>query len=327
MIELQKLFEVKYGTSLELNSLCIDNNGVNFVSRTAKNNGISAKVAPVQGIQPIPAGCITVALGGSVLESFVQSEPFYTGFHIFCLSPLKEMKMEHKLFYCMCIRANKYRYNYGRQANRTLKTLLVPDISEIPEWADSIYRKHNEAISASLTFQKKEAAEPLNTSEWKPFVLGNLFELKRGESIPKTKQSKGKFPLITSTNQNNGILTYIEKPEYCKAFNANSITVANNGSIGEAFYQYQQYLASNNVTILIAKEFKITHNIALFLCAVIRQEKFKFNYGRIWNLERMKNHTIKLPAKHEGGKWIPDWEFMENYIANNQYGKLLSLYH
>lgn len=327
MIKLQELFEVKYGTNLELNSLCIDNNGVNFISRTAKNNGVSAKVAPVQGIQPIPAGCITVACGGSIMESFLQTEPFYSGRDIYYLTPKQEMSEAILLYYCHCLSMNKYRYNYGRQANKTLKTLLVPDISEIPEWADSIFQKYNEAISASLTFQKTEAAEPLNTSKWKPFVLGNWFELKRGENISKTKQSKGKFPLITSTNQNNGILTYIEILKNQKAFNANSITVANNGSIGEAFYQSQQYLASSDITVLIAKEFKMTQNIALFLCTVIRQEKFKFNYGRKWNLDRMKNHTVKLPAKHEGDKWIPDWEFMENYIANNQYGKLLSLYH
>ena len=34
-----------------------------------------------------------------------------------------------KLFYCMCINLNKYRYNYGRQANRTLSQIIVPDFS------------------------------------------------------------------------------------------------------------------------------------------------------------------------------------------------------
>ena len=134
LVKISDLFDVAYGHSLELNRLKKTADGVNFVSRTANNNGVSARVATAPDIEPMEAGKLTVALGGSVLETFVQPEPFYTGFHIFCLTPLIEMSLEQKLYYCMCIRANKYRYNYGRQANRTLRDIMVPDISEIPEW-------------------------------------------------------------------------------------------------------------------------------------------------------------------------------------------------
>ena len=44
MIELQEIFEVDYGVNLELNKLTEDPKGINFVSRTSKNNGVSAKV-------------------------------------------------------------------------------------------------------------------------------------------------------------------------------------------------------------------------------------------------------------------------------------------
>lgn len=50
---------------------------------------------------------------------------------------------------------------------------------------------------------------------------------------------------------------------------------------------------------------------ALFLCAVIRMEKYRFNYGRKWGLERMKSSVIKLPVDSNGS---PDWTFMETYI-------------
>jgi hypothetical protein len=136
MKKISDLFDVHYGHSLELNALKQSKSGVNFVSRTAANNGVAAKVANIPGVAPMPGGLLTVALGGSVLETFVQPEPFYCGYHIFCLSPKKEMSLQEKLFYCCCIRANKYRYNYGRQANRTLKDILVPDLTDIPKWAD-----------------------------------------------------------------------------------------------------------------------------------------------------------------------------------------------
>ena len=33
-----------------------------------------------------------------------------------------------------CLRANRYRYSYGRQANRTLRDIGLPDPSRLPEW-------------------------------------------------------------------------------------------------------------------------------------------------------------------------------------------------
>lgn len=138
-VRLSEIFDIMYGHNLELNSLtrCVD--GVNFASRTAADNGVSAKVKRIAGLEPVAAGAITVAGGGSVLETFLQTEEFYSGRDMFHLQAKVELSMAEKLFYCMCIRANKYKYNYGRQANRTLSDLLIPDVTEIPDWVDGVY--------------------------------------------------------------------------------------------------------------------------------------------------------------------------------------------
>ncbi|NQV74457.1 MAG: restriction endonuclease subunit S [Bacteroidetes bacterium] len=127
MKRLDSLFDVKYGNSFELNRLHKDlENGVDFIARTSKNNGVVAKVKLHENIKPFPAGLLTVSLGGSVLETFLQPLPFYTAYHIYCLFPKEKLTLYEKLFYCMCIRANKFKYSYGRQANRTLAALLIP---------------------------------------------------------------------------------------------------------------------------------------------------------------------------------------------------------
>lgn len=77
LVKTSALFDVKYGVNLELNKLIEDDNGINFVSRTAKNNGVSAKVKLMDGISPIQAGTISVAGGGSVMESFLQVVEIY----------------------------------------------------------------------------------------------------------------------------------------------------------------------------------------------------------------------------------------------------------
>lgn len=129
------VFDVTYGTSLELNRLTIDSVGINFVARTAKNNGIACKVSLPDGLKPIDGECISVAVSGSVLETFVQKEPFVTSFHVMILRPRVPMNIEELMFYAACIRANQWRYSYGRQANRTLKDLMVPARDCVPRWA------------------------------------------------------------------------------------------------------------------------------------------------------------------------------------------------
>ena len=128
--KISDLFEIKYGNSLELINLeqlsCNDPNAIPFVSRTEKNNGVSAFVEKIIDIEPNPSHTLSVAVGGSVLSTFYQPESYYTGFHILILHPKFEYKRLEMLFFAYCIQLNKYKYNYGRQANRTLKDILIP---------------------------------------------------------------------------------------------------------------------------------------------------------------------------------------------------------
>lgn len=136
LIALSELFDVTYGVNLELNRMIHDPTGIPFVGRSDRNNGVTARVIPVPEIEPNPAGTLSVAGGGSVLAAFLQFEPYYSGRDLFYLTPRVEMSDSQKIYYGACIRANRYRYSYGRQANKTLKDLLIPDISSIPIWVD-----------------------------------------------------------------------------------------------------------------------------------------------------------------------------------------------
>lgn len=134
--QVNELFEVKYGINMELNT-CIeaesnDTDAINFVARIESNNGVSARVKPVYGKDPQPAGLITCAGGGSVLSTFLQEEPFYSGRDLYLLIPLFPMSKLAKLFCITVLKANKYRYSYGRQANITLPylELMLPANAE-----------------------------------------------------------------------------------------------------------------------------------------------------------------------------------------------------
>ena len=139
MVELHKLFDVSYGTKFDLNKMNRTSGEVNFIGRSAKNNGVTARVGLMENTSPLAKGLITVALGGSVLSSFLQPQPFYTGQNIAVLKPKSKMSDGLKLFYCKAIHSNAYRFSTcGREANRTLKNIILPDLNEVPLWVHKV---------------------------------------------------------------------------------------------------------------------------------------------------------------------------------------------
>lgn len=123
------IFQVKYGINMELNACdettADDPEGIAFVARTAENNGVSAYVKRIQGKEPQPAETITVAGGGSVLSTFIQKRPFYSGRDLYLLIPKIDINLNTKIFISTVLYANQYRYSYGRQANKTLPSLVL----------------------------------------------------------------------------------------------------------------------------------------------------------------------------------------------------------
>ncbi|CPW95038.1 hypothetical protein [Mycobacteroides abscessus] len=55
---------------------------------------------------------------------------------------------------------------------------------------------------------------------------------------------------------------------------------------------------------------------ALFVCTVIRAERFRYSYGRKWGLEQMRNTELRLPVTDDGA---PDWELMARYTRSLPY--------
>lgn len=141
MTRLLDLFTVEYPKTMILNRQTIDSKGVRFISSTGQCNGVAARIAETKQAKKYPGGAITVAMKGSVLSSFVQSEDFYIAHQIAVLYPKNEMSLAEKLFYCAAIEANKYRFNYGRQADRTLKELELPSRDEMPDWVEPSFEE------------------------------------------------------------------------------------------------------------------------------------------------------------------------------------------
>lgn len=307
MKALNEIFNIRYGHSLELNRLnrTSAENGISFISRKMGDNGIAAYVERIPDVEPNPAGELTCALSGNgVLTTFIQDKQYYTGFHIACLSPKFDLTKQELLYYSVCIKANRYRFSWGRQANRTLKNILVPCEDDLPDWVNSVNPDMYDGADTPFT---PEPSPVLATSDWQSFKLSNMFSLRKGKRLTKANMTVGNTPFIGSIDSKNGITAMIGQTPIHEG---NTISVSYNGSVAEAFYQPTPFWATDDVNVLYPN-FDMTPAIALFLCTVIRQEKYRFNYGRKWHLERMEQSVIKLPTNQAGQ---PDWDFMGNYI-------------
>lgn len=314
MPKINELFTLDYGHSLELNRLeqSTAPDAIYFVGRAAKNNGVTARVKSLPRLSPSPAGSITVALNGQggAGVAFLQPYPFYSGFHIMVLTPKKTMSNQEKLWWVMCITANRFRFGFGRQANRTLKDLNLPEPNEMPKWVltadlDSYKGADLPAIEATINLR--------DVVSWKPFALRDLFDIRKGQRLTKANMLPGTTPYVGASDTLNGITARIGQTPI---HDGETISVSYNGSVAEAFYQPEPFWATDDVNVLYPKGFKLTPATALFICTIIRMEKYRFNYGRKWHLERMRESIIKLPTSNGGN---PDWAYMESYLKTLPY--------
>lgn len=167
----------------------------------------------------------------------------------------------------------------------------------------------------------------LDEREWKRFAIGRLFDIKKGKRLTGEDQEDGNNIYIGAIDSNNGVANHIGQTPIHKG---NTISLSYNGSVGEAFYQPEPYWATDDVNALYSKYKAFNELIGLFIVATIRQEKYRFSYGRKWTLENMKITEISLPVQHntDGSLYIdstckysdegyvPDWKFMEDYIKS-----------
>jgi hypothetical protein len=301
------MFAVEYGNKYDLNKMDLDPKGVSFVGRSDRNSGVTARVKPLAAVEPYEAGLLTVALGGAPLATFVQQRSFYTAQNVAVLRPRDDsMTLVERLYWAMCIRANRYRYTaFGREANRTLREVRLPD--RLPDWvAEAAGPPTLDAWRSA-----KCTTGPLlgDVHGWPRHGWNTLFEVGRGRYVPSLQKLPGTTPLVSSTATNNGVSGFVALgPEWP----GGTLTVARNGSVGQAFFQPRPYFATDDVHVLSPNGWTCTPSRGLFVAALISQEKFRYSYGRKWSLDKMRASELPLPTRSDGEV---DWGYIDDFMS------------
>lgn len=334
MVKIIDIFDVWYGVNLEVVNCEVTENGIPFVSRQSVNNGVVCHVKRIDDVVPNPANTLSIAVSGSVLSTFYHDYEYYSGRDVYIACPKIKLTPQEMLYYAFIIEQNKYRYNYGRGANRTFRDIEIPEYEELPDYLKK--------MSINIPYPETPiVTEPisLSSSVWQWFRYDEIFDIRKGFYNKKPENHSGKtIPFIGAIDNNNGVSEYYDTidieeasktgddnnvPLSEKLFEGNCITVSNNGSVGYAFYQDKPFTCTHDVNPLYIHpkwHQDLNPYIAIFLCSLIEKERYRWTYGRKWRPKRMPSSLIKLPVDKDG---IPDWSFMENFIKSLPYSSAL----
>ena len=299
---------------------------VPYITRTDSSNGVARFVGKENyKYGSDEAGCITVGL--DTQTAFYQPHKFVTGQNIQIVSG-DVITTDSAHFYVTILKKQMVaKFNWGGNG-ATLGRMCrleamfpateagTPDYKYMQDYTKvkriamlKNYRRYIEERISELG--KYVELPPIASLEWQPFYVTKIFtKIERGKRLKRADQLPGDVPYVSSTALNNGVDGFIQASKGTRVF-CDCISLANSGSVGSAFYEPFDFVASDHVTHLKTEGFN--QWIYLFLAVAIEKQKCNFNFNREINDSRVKQMKIMLPVG-SGNK--PDFKYMEQYAKN-----------
>lgn len=163
----------------------------------------------------------------------------------------------------------------------------------------------------------------IDTSDWRKFIIGNLFEpletgfIGVGKKIGTATTAPDSIhvvPLTAAKNDNNGIMYWGRLGDYVTY--SNVIAVIRDGAVstGRIFAQEQETGTYSHSYFIRVKEREVSFPTNLFLSRILETviyPRYTRDDACIW--ERIKYDEILLPVDSDGN---PDWMYMDEYMQN-----------
>ena len=152
----------------------------------------------------------------------------------------------------------------------------------------------------------------LSDREWKIFIIGDLFSIKRPIARNKDHYENGNVPFVASGSGNNGVMKCCKPHKNEELDNAGCITVS--PVDGSAFYQPYNFLgrggAGSSILMLYADNINL-YNGQFIAKMIANTCACKYTYGHMGNKDSIKRERIMLPVDDNDE---PDYQFMEDYM-------------
>lgn len=169
----------------------------------------------------------------------------------------------------------------------------------------------------------------LDISKWEPFVTSRLFPvLEIGKANQQMLDEGNECFYVGAKKDDNGVMVHCMRDESLITAGNCIIFICNGqGSVGFANYMDVDFIGTTD--IVAGYNEYLNEYVGTFLATIYSQERPKYSFGRKWKTH-LKDTEVKLPIQRtvEGSpvidascKWsdegyLPDWQFMEDYIKS-----------
>ena len=294
---------------------------INYITRSAVDNGLSGFCGNTESLNK--GQCITIGAEGFV--AFWQPDDFVAGNKVYTLRH-KDLNEVRALFVCAALNvlSKDYSFANARVLDKIKKEVIslpaTPDGQ--PDWAymdaymgevlkkEEVFAEH----LASLTAEAVVDGHPLDTSAWKAFRIGELFEIRPTKAYKLTNSDllnvNGNTPVVANSAQNNGVVGFsnLEATE-----KGGIITFSDTTDANAIFYQSHDFIGYAHVQGMYRKFEKVSDVVMLFLATAFQSQalKMNFDYANKFRRDIALNIEILLPVMSDG---TPDWAWMEQYM-------------
>lgn len=163
------------------------------------------------------------------------------------------------------------------------------------------------------------AMPKIDTSEWKEFRFGDLFELngikqaKSQQMIPTVEPdgSIPSVPYVVQSRYSNMVSRFVDR-QWLIEHNEPPVkgnTLVLGVTLNACSYQPYEFGASQVIT---ARSPHLTFYNGFFLAAVVEKHVAQFDYKEKPGIEKYKSMLVTLPVDVSGE---PDWAYMDEYMS------------
>ena len=327
--KIQELFEASSG-DYDIQQCHINNNGYYVVSSGLQNCGIIGKSDVDARI--FNKNTITVDMFGNVFFRDFEYK-MVTHARVFSLNYLeKELNVREGLYLSSLLFFFSKLFSYSNMASwNKIKNLVIKmpitdkgDIhysymqERIRELEEERIRELTAYLKVSgledykLTEEEQEAIDKINNKKVKfeKFTINELFEIATGRDFIIGNTEKGDIPLISHTNENNGLVAKIKKVSNRRIFDANKTIALADRGVFYATTQDKNFHIGTRVKALTFKDGDKSEEERLFITSSINKLQVLFTDYLTNATDKLPNLQIELPIFNNK----IDYDFMKTYI-------------
>ena len=307
---IKELFDIEYGQKEYHNKDWLEGSEGSSVLISSKgdNNGIYGFF----DIKPkYTKSIITVPSTGTIGHAFLQEQSCCVDDNCLVLIPKKNIDPCRLYQVVYQIRLNKWKYKYGRQITpKRLESQVISLIDskiEYKNFVKQITPKKNKKIK--IQENKNIKLVPLVHISKKQ--ENGLCCLNNKTALPKNQLNNGDTPYVTTSSFNNGVTGFFDNEAN---FKGKCLTVALNGSVGETFFQFDDFITGGDNAVLTLQQ-EYNPYLLFYISVMIKNHQWRYNYYRKLSLVKLNKMQIPIPFK---GNQL-DLKYIKK-IVSNSYG-------